>query len=85
MAETEIRPTGTLRIAGWLLVVAGLLRAFVGALDYRRMGWLVRTTGELPAWLAVVAVAAGVVLIVMASRRAAANREAAQRAALARI
>lgn len=65
----EIRPTGTLRAVGWPLVVVGVV-LFLGLFQH--------------AWIGALVLAAGVTLVVIAATRAASNREAAQRATLAR-
>lgn len=86
----EIRPTGTIRVAGWLLVIAGTLVALIvtpiftlgGALDESGTKWLISFIGDAAPWVGLAGVVAGVAMVAMASKRAAANREAAQRAAL---
>lgn len=63
----EIRPTGTLRAVGWPLVAVGPV-LFLGLFQY--------------AWIGALVLAAGITALVIAGKRAAANREAVQRAAL---
>ncbi len=92
--QTQIQSTGSFRIAGWLLVVAGvLLLAIVGplftiggALDGTGTteDRLVEFVGAAAPWLGGLALVTGVVLLVIAAKRAAANREAVQRATISR-
>jgi len=64
---TEIRPTGTLRAWGWPLVVVG--------------AFLTLALFSHP-YVGAAIFAAGMTLVVIAAKRAAANREAVQRATL---
>lgn len=86
-----IRPTGALRATGWPLIALGVvllvvvfpLFTFGGATDQSSTGDLLSAIGAAAPWLGLLSIAAGISLVVMASRRAAANREAVQRAQLA--
>jgi hypothetical protein len=88
----EIRPTGALRAWGWSLLPVGVLLlvivlplfTFGGATDDSATGDLLTVIGALAPWLGLAAIGTSIVLLVMAAKRAAANREAAQRAMLAR-
>ncbi len=88
----EIRPTGSYRIVGWLLLAFGLVLAVAvgplftigGATDQGDDGALLLTVGHVAPWVGLAMIAGAVVLLVIAAKRAAANREAAQRAMLAR-
>lgn len=90
MDET-IRPTGNMRALGWSLLSAGVLLLVIvfplftvgGATDDSATGTLLTAIGALAPWLGLVAIGTAVVLLVMASKRGAANREAVQRATLA--
>lgn len=86
-----IRPTGALRATGWPLIALGIvlfvivfpLFTFGGATDDSSTGDLLSAIGAVAPWLGLLAIGGGITLVVMAGRRAAANREAVQRAQLA--
>lgn len=88
----EIRPTGAYRAWGWsllalgvvLLVAIGPLFTIGGATDQGDDGPLLMAIGRIAPWVGVTFITAAITLLVMAAKRAAANREAAQRAILAR-
>lgn len=94
----EIRSTGALRAWGWSLLAAGLLLLVIvwplftfGAITEVVADGMAGEDGGVSAtmavsrvapWLGLAAIAASIALLVVASKRAAANREAAQRAVL---
>lgn len=90
MEDVTIRPTGTLRVWGWPLIVVGVLLVVVvaplftigGATDRSGSAGMLQAIGSVAPWLGGATVLAGAVLVVIAARRAAANREAVQRASL---
>lgn len=90
MGDDQIRPTGTLRAWGWSLLPVGLLLlvivwplfTFGGATDQGDSKALLTFIGAVAPWFGLGAIGGAVALLVTASRRAAANREAVQRAAL---
>ncbi|MBN0039385.1 hypothetical protein JN535_04245 [Cellulosimicrobium cellulans] len=93
--DQGIRPTGTLRAWGWPLLAAGILvllivwplftiGAATSASDAPGTG-LVFFVARVAPFLGVALVAGAITLLVMASKRAAANREATQAAQLAAL
>ena len=87
---TEIQPVGALRVRGWMALGTGLLFFAVvapmfwigGATDQEGNGGIYTAISWVALALGVVGIVLGLVTIARASKRAAANREAAQRAAL---
>jgi hypothetical protein len=92
MNQPTIQPTGTLRAWGWPLTVAGVLVLLIvwplytlgsiASAATGNEGGIADVIATLAPWLGVAAIGAGVTLLVIAGKRAAANREAAQRAAI---
>jgi membrane protein implicated in regulation of membrane protease activity len=92
MSQPTIQPTGTLRAWGWPLIAAGVLVLLIVWPLFAFGTVMTEATGgdgggtavvaTLAPWLGVAAIAAGVTLVVIAGKRAAANREAAQRATI---
>lgn len=98
MTETLIRPTGTLRAWGWPLLAAGILLIVfvwpvyaVGAVanDFNESFREGEARFNIAALIAVAApiaglaaLATGITLLVIAGKRASANREATQRAVI---
>ena len=86
-----IQPTGTLRAWGWPLIAFGVVLVLIvwplftigGATDQGDTRGLLLFVGGAAPWLGLAAIGAGIALVVVAAKRAAANREAVQRAALA--
>lgn len=70
MTETPIRPTGALRAWGWPLLAIGAILT-VGLFSHPYIGFSLFVLG--------------LVLLVMATKRAASNREVTQRETLARL
>lgn len=86
----EIRPTGALRAWGWSLLPVGVLTLLIvwplflfgGATDQGETKGLLTFIGTAAPFVGLALIGTSVALLVTASKRAAANREAAQRAVL---